>query len=57
MSMNVVGTFNVTRLAAPVMARNEPDEDGQRGVVVNTSSLAGLEVKRDSWRTPQPKAL
>ena len=43
MSMNVVGTFNVTRLAAPVMARNEPDEDGQRGVVVNTSSLAGLE--------------
>ena len=43
MSMNVVGTFNVTRLAAPVMAQNEPDADGQRGVVVNTSSLAGLE--------------
>jgi NAD(P)-dependent dehydrogenase (short-subunit alcohol dehydrogenase family) len=43
MSMNVVGTFNVTRLAAPVMARNEGDVDGQRGVVVNTSSLAGLE--------------
>jgi NAD(P)-dependent dehydrogenase (short-subunit alcohol dehydrogenase family) len=43
LSMNVVGTFNVTRLAAPVMAGNEPDADGQRGVVVNTSSLAGLE--------------
>lgn len=43
MSMNVIGTFNVTRLAAPVMAGNDPDEDGQRGVVVNTSSLAGLE--------------
>jgi NAD(P)-dependent dehydrogenase (short-subunit alcohol dehydrogenase family) len=43
MSMNVTGTFNVTRLAAPVMAGNDPDEDGQRGVVVNTSSLAGLE--------------
>jgi NAD(P)-dependent dehydrogenase (short-subunit alcohol dehydrogenase family) len=43
LSINVVGTFNVTRLAVPVMARNEPDADDQRGVVVNTSSLAGLE--------------
>jgi NAD(P)-dependent dehydrogenase (short-subunit alcohol dehydrogenase family) len=40
---NVFGTFNVTRLAAAVMAANEPDEDGQRGVVVNTGSVAGYE--------------
>ena len=43
MAMNAIGTFNVTRLAAAAMAANEPDEDGQRGVVVNTGSLAGLE--------------
>ncbi len=43
MAMNAFGTFNVTRLAAAAMAANEPDEDGQRGVVVNTGSLAGLE--------------
>lgn len=43
MAMNAVGTFNVTRIAAVAMAQNEPDEDGQRGVVVNTGSLAGLE--------------
>jgi NAD(P)-dependent dehydrogenase (short-subunit alcohol dehydrogenase family) len=43
MDMNAVGTFNVTRLAAVAMADNEPDEHGQRGVVVNTASIAGLE--------------
>jgi NAD(P)-dependent dehydrogenase (short-subunit alcohol dehydrogenase family) len=43
MEMNALGTFNVTRLAAAAMAANEPDEHGQRGVVVNTASIAGLE--------------
>jgi NAD(P)-dependent dehydrogenase (short-subunit alcohol dehydrogenase family) len=43
MEMNAFGTFNVTRLAAAAMAANEPDEDGQRGVVVNTASIAGYE--------------
>lgn len=43
MMMNAVGTFNVTRLAAGAMTKNEPDDDGQRGVVVNTASIAGLE--------------
>jgi NAD(P)-dependent dehydrogenase (short-subunit alcohol dehydrogenase family) len=43
MEMNAIGTFNVTRLAAAAMAGNEPDEDGQRGVVVNTASIAGME--------------
>ena len=43
MEMNAFGTFNVTRLAAAAMAGNEPDEYGQRGVVVNTASIAGIE--------------
>ena len=41
--LNAVGTFNVTRLGAARMAGNDPDEFGQRGVVVNTASIAGYE--------------
>ncbi|MEX1007177.1 MAG: SDR family NAD(P)-dependent oxidoreductase [Acidimicrobiia bacterium] len=37
------GTFNVMRLAAAAMAGTEPDEDGQRGVIVNTASIAAFE--------------
>ena len=43
MEMNAFGTFNVARLAGAAMAKNEPDDDGQRGVIVNTASIAGLE--------------
>jgi NAD(P)-dependent dehydrogenase (short-subunit alcohol dehydrogenase family) len=45
MDMNALGTFNVTRLTAAAMGGNEPDADGQRGVVVNTASIAGMEGK------------
>lgn len=43
MAMNAFGTFNVSRLAAQAMSANEPDESGERGVIVNTASIAGLE--------------
>lgn len=43
LSMNAIGTFNVSRLAAAAMSANEPDDDGQRGVIVNTGSIAGIE--------------
>ncbi|MFA7506265.1 MAG: SDR family NAD(P)-dependent oxidoreductase [Burkholderiaceae bacterium] len=39
-AINLTGTFNVIRLAAVAMARNEPNADGERGVVVNTASGA-----------------
>lgn len=42
--INLVGTFNVARLAAEAMAKNEPvTEDGQRGVIINTASVAAYE--------------
>ena len=41
--INLIGTFNVVRLAATAMSRNEPDEDGQRGVILNTASVAAFE--------------
>ena len=43
MDMNATGTVNMTRLSVAAMAANEPDEEGQRGVVVNTASIAGIE--------------
>jgi len=41
--VNLVGTFNVIRLAAVAMAGNEPTPDGERGVIVNTASNAAFE--------------
>jgi len=38
--VNLVGTFNVLRLAAAAMSDNEPDEEGERGVCINTASIA-----------------
>ncbi len=43
MAINALGTFNVSRLATATMAHNEPDGDGQRGGIINTSSVAGFE--------------
>jgi len=40
--VNLVGTFNVLRLAAEQMAKNEP-VDGERGVIINTASVAAYE--------------
>jgi len=37
------GTFNVLRLAAAAMAKNEPEDSGERGVIINTASIAGYE--------------
>jgi NAD(P)-dependent dehydrogenase (short-subunit alcohol dehydrogenase family) len=45
MEMNALGTFNTTRLVAAAIGESEPDADGQRGVVVNTASIAGMEGK------------
>jgi len=41
--VNLVGTFNVLRLGAAAMAKGEPAEDGERGVIVNTASVAAFE--------------
>lgn len=41
--VNLVGTFNVVRLAAAAMAESEPDSDGERGVIVNTASVAAFD--------------
>lgn len=41
--VNLIGTFNICRLAAEQMAINQPDSDGQCGVLINTASVAAFE--------------
>ncbi|PYM16925.1 MAG: 3-hydroxyacyl-CoA dehydrogenase [Candidatus Rokuibacteriota bacterium] len=41
--VNLIGTFNATRLAAPHMAKNTPNAEGERGVVINTASVAAFD--------------
>ncbi len=41
--VNLVGTFNMTRLAAAAMAANTPNDDGERGVIVCTASVAAFD--------------
>ncbi|KAK2157585.1 hypothetical protein LSH36_188g02026 [Paralvinella palmiformis] len=45
-NVNLVGTFNVIRLAAQLINQNEPNADGQRGVIVNTASVAAFDGQR-----------
>jgi NAD(P)-dependent dehydrogenase (short-subunit alcohol dehydrogenase family) len=40
---NLIGTFNVMRLAAFAMEKNEPNEEGERGVIINTASVAAFD--------------
>ena len=41
--VNLIGTFNVVRLAAAAMSESEPDAEGERGVIVNTASVAAFD--------------
>ncbi|AQQ03852.1 3-hydroxyacyl-CoA dehydrogenase [Roseibium algicola] len=42
-TINLIGTFNTMRLAAEAMAEGEPGPDGERGVIVNTASVAAFD--------------
>ena len=42
-TINLVGTFNMLRLAAVAMVNNDPDENGERGVIINTASISAYE--------------
>jgi len=41
--INLIGTFNATRLAAAKMVTNEPNSEGERGVIINTASVAAFD--------------
>ncbi|GAA4402509.1 3-hydroxyacyl-CoA dehydrogenase [Nibrella viscosa] len=41
--VNLIGTFNVIRLVAFAMEKNQPNEEGERGVIINTASVAAYD--------------
>jgi len=41
--VNLIGSYNVTKEAAAVMVKNEPNADGERGVIISTASIAAFE--------------
>ena len=41
--VNLIGTYNVIRLAAAAMVQNQPDGEGERGVIINTASVAAFD--------------
>ncbi len=43
LNINVIGSFNVLRLAAQVLANNAPNTQGERGVIINTASIAAYD--------------
>lgn len=44
--INLIGSFNIARLAAAEMAKNTPNADGERGVIVNTASVAAFDGQK-----------
>ncbi|HNI81190.1 MAG TPA: SDR family NAD(P)-dependent oxidoreductase, partial [Rhodocyclaceae bacterium] len=42
-TINLIGSFNMIRLAAEIMSKSEPDEGGERGVIVSTASVAAFD--------------
>jgi len=43
LQVNTVGTFNAIRLSVGLMIENTPNQDGQRGVIINTASVAAFD--------------
>lgn len=41
--LNLISSFNISRLVAAKMAQNEPNEEGERGCIINTASIAAFE--------------
>lgn len=55
--VNLIGTFNLMRIGAAAISKTEPaDEDGARGVVINTASIAASKDRPGRSPTRRPRA-
>ena len=54
--INLVGSFNVTKESAAVMQQNEPNAQGERGVVISTASIGPSRARSARPPTPLPRA-
>ena len=55
--INLIGSFNMLRLAAEAMAENAPDEGGERGAIINTASIAAFDGRSARPPMPRPRAV
>ena len=55
-TVNLIGSFNMIRLAADAMAKNEPEATGERGVLISTASVAAYDGQMVRPPTARPKA-
>ena len=55
-NVNLIGSFNMIRLAAEAMSRNEPEPTGERGVLISTASVAAYDGQRARPPTRPPRA-
>jgi NAD(P)-dependent dehydrogenase (short-subunit alcohol dehydrogenase family) len=53
--LNLIASFNVARLCAERMSQNEPDANGERGVILMTASIAAFEGQIGRSPTPRPR--
>ncbi len=56
-NINLIGTFNMLRLAAEAMAEGAPDAEGARGVIINTASIAAYDARSGKPPMPPPRAV
>ena len=59
LQVNVVGSFNVIRLGTAVMTENEPNDGGERGIIINTASIAAFDGQMafPAWHARRQRAL
>ena len=55
-TINLIGSFNMIRLAADAMCKNEPEATGERGVMISTASVAAYDGQIGRRPTARPKA-
>jgi NAD(P)-dependent dehydrogenase (short-subunit alcohol dehydrogenase family) len=55
-NVNLIGSFNMLRLAAAAIAETEADADGERGVIINTASVAASTARSARPPMRRPKA-
>lgn len=56
LDINLIGSFNVARLGAAEIAKNEPADDGQRGVIISTASVAAFDGQKGQVAYASSKA-
>jgi NAD(P)-dependent dehydrogenase (short-subunit alcohol dehydrogenase family) len=56
-NINLIGSFNMLRIAADAMSKQEPNPEGERGVIINTASVAAFDGQIGQAAYAHPKGV